>query len=427
MQKEEENRRAQNSLELEALSGEDKIVVLKEMFPTVKEFDISYILKKLGYNYGQAVEELLNQVFFEDEGVNGREQIIKRGIDGFIEPSHVTRGRKVKGRGKKLKRRTSSIPAPSDMESSSDISLKPSRWDRAKEDVEFITQRTYIPRQTVTSTYHESGASLPATIIALCSLQDSNPNPYILMIPPSLLEAHVCELAVDFPALQHNHLKSLINLTHPSTSSAHEFARALHSTPSSTAPPIITPQYLPRPPSPSSPPKPSYTSHRQLTLSTATALAQASTNTRSTAYAQASAAQRKSKSTPLMGGAASYYSSVARDASASLRRYEAAAADALVASQSTSSEVDLHGVSVKDAVRIARERVDRWWQGSGGEWVRGGRVGQGRGLRIVTGVGRHSEGGRGKLGPAVARMLVSEGWRVEVGEGIVEVLGRAKR
>jgi len=54
-------------------------------------------------------------------------------------------------------------------------------------------------------------------------------------------------------------------------------------------------------------------------------------------------------------------------------------------------------------------------------------VGQGRGLRIVTGVGRHSEGGRGKLGPAVARMLVSEGWRVEVGEGIVEVLGRAKR
>lgn len=426
-QNEEWSTKSQNDLELEALCGEDKITVLKEMFPTVKDFDINYTLKKLGYNYGQAVEELLNQVFFEDEGANQGEQIIKRGIDGFSESISTTRGRKARGKRKKQTRRTSSTPAPSDIESSNGSCIKASRWDRAKEDVEFITQRTYLPRQTVTSTYHKSGASLPATIIVLCDLQDSNPNPYISSTPPALLEAHVCELAVDFPALPHNHLKSLINLTHPSTSSAHELARALHSTSSFIAPTTITPQYLPRSPSPPFPSQPPHEFYRPLPLSTATALAQASTNTRSIAYAQASAAHRKSKSTPLMGGAASYYSSVARDASASLKRHEKAAADALVAAQSTSSEVDLHGVGVKDAVRIARDRVEAWWNRGGGEWARAGKVGEGRGLTFVTGVGRHSEGGKGKLGPAVGRMLVSEGWRVEVGEGVVEVVGRSRR
>lgn len=127
-----------------------------------------------------------------------------------------------------------------------------------------------------------------------------------------------------------------------------------------------------------------------------------------------------------MGGAASYYSSVGRDASASLRRHEAAAADALVTIQSKPGEVDLHGVTVKDAVSIARARVENWWEQQGREWARQGKV-MGGGLRVITGAGRHSEGGRGRLGPAVGGMLVREGWKVEVGNGVVEVVGRARK
>ena len=65
----------------------------------------------------------------------------------------------------------------------------------------------------------------------------------------------------------------------------------------------------------------------------------------------------------------------------------------------------------------------------------GSRRGRGRGrtgdeeggaFRIVTGVGRHSAGGRGRLGPAVGGMLVREGWRVEVGEGVLVVRGRVR-
>lgn len=110
-----------------------------------------------------------------------------------------------------------------------------------------------------------------------------------------------------------------------------------------------------------------------------------------------------------------------------MAKYNAAAADALAARQSSESGVDLHGLGVRDAVRIARERVQGWWERSGrGEWV-GTRKGGGGEFRVVTGVGRHSEGGRGRLGPAVGGMLVREGWKVEVGTGVLVVSGRARK
>ncbi len=148
---------------------------------------------------------------------------------------------------------------------------------------------------------------------------------------------------------------------------------------------------------------------------------------RSNAFIQANAAYRKSKSKPLMGGAAAYYSSVGRDAAAGLAQHEAAAADALVAGQSNADEIDLHGVNVKDAVRITRTRVHAWWDGGAAEWARQGKVQGHGGFRVVTGIGRHSAGGKSRLGPAVGAMLVREGWKVEVGDGVVTVRGRARR
>ena len=192
---------------------------------------------------------------------------------------------------------------------------------------------------------------------------------------------------------------------------------------SSTTVPII-PQYLPRDISPNPPDIhiASSNSAAPLHLSRASALLVA----RSNAFAQAQAAHRKSKSIPLMGGAASYYSSVARDAHAALRQHDSARANELVARQSRPGEVDLHGVSVSDATRIAKLEVEQWWERQGREWSREGKVMVG-GLRIITGVGRHSDGGRGKLGPAVRAMLQRDDWKIEEGEGVVEVVGRVRR
>jgi len=97
----------------------------------------------------------------------------------------------------------------------------------------------------------------------------------------------------------------------------------------------------------------------------------------------------------------------------------------LVADQSTRTELDLHGVNVKDALRISRERVTTWWHELG-EGRIGGR-GVGSGYRIVTGMGNHSEGGKGKLGPAVGKMLIREGWKVEVRGGVLIVTGVATK
>lgn len=197
---------------------------------------------------------------------------------------------------------------------------------------------------------------------------------------------------------------------------------------SATSSETIIPHYLPRPRSPPPPPNSPALPFTSVACSTAAHAPTARLlSARSIAFAQASAAHRKSKSTPLMGGAASYYSALGREASATLQRDEAVAADALVSAQSRAGELDLHGVTVKDAVRIAQERVERWWGvEGGGEWARAGRV-MGPGLRIVTGVGRHSEGGKGRLGPAVGAMLLKGGWRVEVTEGVVTVVGRARK
>jgi len=415
--------RERHEAEIEALSPEEKAAILKEMFPNAKQFDIAYTLKKTQNSFGRTVEELLNQEFLEGERLYGKEFHKKMGIDAFTEPTISGRGRRGRKKQRQLLRRTSSTPAPA-AEVSSNSSAPRSRWEHAKEDVDFICQRTHVSPQVITSIYHRNDASLPATITAICASKDPdlNPNPYLTMSSPSIIEGHVSELAVDFQHISYSQLKALIALTHPSTASAHELAYAMTSQPTSK-PANIVPQYLPRPPSPTSASTPSKFADSSLPFAHSTPNALAIS--RSNAYTQAQSAHRKSKSNHLMGGAAAYYSSVGRDASASLRRHEAAAADSLVTSQSKPGEVDLHGVTVKDAVSITRARIETWWEREGREWSRQGKV-MGGGLRVITGAGRHSEGGKGKLGPAVGGMLVKEGWKVEIGDGVVEVVGRAR-
>ena len=398
-----------------------KLELLAAMFPTIKEFDRKFALKKAEDDFHRAVEDLLNQAFLEEEGVNNGTTRFNRGIQGFadFETPETHRGRKARGKRKKQTRRTSSTPGTDTFQSEPSPQ---SRWDQAKKDVDYLAERVHLPRQSISSIYHESGALLPRTIVALCASSESmTSNSFLLSASSSVLEAHSFELAFDFPTLSHTHLGALVRMTHPSTASAHELAKAMLSSPESST--AIIPQYLARPPSPSSLMTESTSSPLPLSVRTVGSLATA----RSNAFIQANAAYRKSKSKPLMGGAAAYYSSIGRDAAAGLAQHEAAVANALVAGQSNADEIDLHGVNVKDAVRITRTRVQAWWDGGAAEWARQGRVQGDGGFRVVTGIGRHSAGGKSRLGPAVGAMLVREGWKVEVGDGVVTVRGKARR
>ncbi|KAF2670314.1 hypothetical protein BT63DRAFT_234563 [Microthyrium microscopicum] len=145
------------------------------------------------------------------------------------------------------------------------------------------------------------------------------------------------------------------------------------------------------------------------------------------AYSKAALAFRRGKSDPLYGGAAAYYSEEARTHYAAFKSSSAAEADAHVAKTSTATQIDLHGVNSSDGQRIALAHVRLWWNSLGETKIRfQGRTGVGEGFRIVVGAGRHSAGGKAVLGPAVSRALVGDGWKVEIGSGLVLVKGRQK-
>jgi hypothetical protein len=402
--------------ELAGLDEENKERVLMETFPGLKPFDVQWTLKKCKGDVGMAVESLLSQMFIEETGTR------HRGVEAFSEGGGVLPRKK--GKGKKAGRKTvldvsrSSTPV-------AEPSTVTSKWHTAKEDVEFISMHTNLPVQQVTSLYHKNGATIVATINAIIEAH----NALGITCDDAQVHINAYDLAQDFPTLPQNKAIALTQLTHPSTSSAHALAKEL------TAPPTvkggINISFRLPPPNLSAPSSPKPFAHNAVHATTpstiptdpgtAAALASGLKSSRNTNFNKAAAAYRRGKSDHLMGGAAAYYSSLGRDADVRLKSAESDAADALVSAQSSKTQLDLHGVSVKDAVRIARERVTAWWAATGDSTSLGG------GYRIVTGLGRHSEGGRGKLGPAVGGMLIREGWKVEVGSGVLLVTGVTKK
>lgn len=412
--------------DFEACDQDTKVSILKEIFPSLSEYTISHTLAHHDSKWKPAFDDLLNQVYFEEDGkIDGKDKVSAKGIDAFSEENVMKRGRKGKKRGKNLKTiddvRSSSLPTES----------RPStnQWQTAKGDVDFISDRANIPTQVVLSLYNQENRSVPRTISAILKTflsEDSTSEEPEVQVEASLL-------GQDYPGLAPEYLVALIKLTQPSNTAARELAKALTTKPTTyeTGSRIIIPQYAPVRISEND----DYTPRSSFETDTSTVdFGSASASTaqlraaRSAAMEQARAAYRKSRSDRLMGGAAGYYSQVGRDHGAALHQSQAAVANAIVAAQSSAFEIDLHGVTVENAVRIARQRTNAWWTGLGENKVNG-RVGaaeRASGFRIITGVGRHSAGGKGVLGPAVKKGLEQDGWRLEVNSGAITVKGKSR-
>ena len=403
------------NVHLDSLDDARKEAVLIETFPGIRPFDIKWALSKCKGKASLAIDELLNQVFLEDSGHR------HQGIDAFSDSEMPPRPRKGKGKKKRLAVTDESSSSDSQAQVSGPIE---SKWETAGRDVEFISSRTGIPSQQVRSIYHKNGASIPATISAIINAHSA----LQLDSEDATVDVIAQELSLDFPTIPFPNILALTQITYPSTAAAHELAKALIARPrrARTSSPIQIEFRLPTPDldSPALAPKPK--THNAVyangippplpSYSTATD-GKDYTTLRNTAFTQASTAYRRGKSDHLMFGAAAYYSSLGRSYDTAAKSASSAAADALVASQSSTTMLDLHGTTVKDAVRIAREGVTSWWARTGAG------SGSHTGYRIVTGKGMHSEGGKGKLGPAVGSMLIREGWKVEVGSGLLVVTG----
>lgn len=411
-------------------SVDDKVAYLTEMFGSVDRFTIAHTLSKYDNDIDRCMDVLLNLVFFEQ--APGEPVRVPKGIDGF-EASETGRPRR-----KKNKKRQNNGQAALSVATTAEAPVVENRWANVRSDVEFVTSRTQLSPKAVTSAYHANGGSLPLAIRALAVSEAERQGETLLENP--VTEVQVAELQTDFGLVPHGQLAGLLAVARHSISAANELARVMVTVPDkrlalasvtnnsqepSQSPPAFTPidprrqAGSPSPASPRSPTRPTHTRFQ------ADAHYAASSNY----FNQASAAYRRSKSNPLMSGAAAFYASVGREQMARAHAEASAAADSLVAAQSTANSLDLHGIGVSDGVRIACEQVEDWWESLGdAKYVRNGSADEVRGgFRIVTGQGRHSKGGMGKMGPAVARALANEGWKVEVGTGVVVVMGIARR
>ncbi|TKX18335.1 hypothetical protein C1H76_9123 [Elsinoe australis] len=411
----------------ENLDDDTKIELLQSLVPSVSDFTVKYTLKKCDSNLHRALDELLNISSFENAD-DHEGAVPSKGIDAFTEDHAAKRGRKKKRKGANQKllyedRRSNSLPS-----SSGDHQPAATAWKSAERDVQFLVTHTKLSDKTVKTAYNLSGASVPKTISHL--LDDMASSAAKVTSSNTTVQANAVELGRDFPSISPAHLTALIQLTHPSTSSAHALARALATPTVTTSSGPIIPQYkslsLSDDESSSiSSPSPSLL-RNDPTSSQALALSHREAHRLLTT--QAAAAYRRSRSNHLYGGAAAYYADRAREQASTASAYNSAAADAQVAAQSSADQLDLHGTFVADAVRIAKRETAAWWAGLGEARING-RVGaaeRDRGFRIVVGRGTHSEGGKSRIGPAVVKALSGEGWKVEVGIGVVTVRGKGR-
>lgn len=405
----------------------------------ISRYSVQHTLRKYNGKWNATVDDLLSQASFVDAGnLSGGEVVVAKGIDGFTEEQLLRRGRKGRTKTKKprnlAERRTSSLPGSYE---ASPTATK-NTWKDATEDVDFIASRTGIASTKVSSMYYANGASVSQTITAILRLSmEDRPK---VAISDTVLSTQTTEMKSDFPTIPTDFLQTLIKIAYPLREAAHELAMALISRPRNLEGGgiHIIPHFAPLEGLADDPDFSELTwKAKSATSSRSTSLDVVSSAARRDAYAQAQAlafakaraAHRKAKSDRLMGGAAAYYGQEGRDYAALLSNAASKAADSLVASQSTPKELDLHGVDVANAVRIAQEKVMAWWNNLGENRING-RVGAEdrlAGYRIVVGLGKHSEGGRSKLGPAVTKMLKQEGWRTESTGAVITVRGPAKR
>ncbi|KAJ9293954.1 hypothetical protein DTO271G3_7330 [Paecilomyces variotii] len=416
------------SASLTGMTLDDKVCYLSEMFPSVEAFTIKHTLTKCDEDVDRSMDVLLNLAFFEEQGpCNDEGKVsIPKGIDGFLGESNDNKGKK-KGKKKKGKERDllSSSSGPQD-----EVKVF-NKWEISKADVEFISSRTspILAKEVVASAYHSNGASLPATIRSLATSHAPNDAGQILENP--VMATQVAELSQEFPTIPKTTLAGLLKITRNSISAANELASAMLDWPSrpqlsdliriTAAPPVLDEDI--------EEPKKSNASQRiARDYESARSAAGSHLMAGAEAFNKASAAYRRGRSDKLMGGAAAYYSAIGREHIERAKREASAAADALVQTQSTADSLDLHGVTVQDAVRIANDRVTQWWESLGdSKYTNNGGLLARSDYRIVTGAGRHSRDGTSRLGPAVGKMLAREGWRVEIGEGVITVTGKVRR
>ncbi|GAB0136099.1 hypothetical protein EsDP_00004416 [Epichloe bromicola] len=408
-------------------SQEDKVLVLQNMFAELKPYDIEYALKKADGDFQVALDDLLNIQYLQSTGQQ------MKGVDGFFVADSATKSNKRKKKKKKKGKRIIS----SDLDISSDGISSPPRIsleENGQDDVEYIAERFGIRSDEVTPIYHKCQGSKGATVVELLNqyishgIKTQNESgkeasealvkqfrhvPTQLMPTIVHVSGAIPQFAEDIAALLNRHFSKR------SKGKKIDLAYRLTPLPQDEIEGGVSSPGL----------KPSQTSLAGKTalssiksVEEAMNCANAFHQARRDAAASAAQLHRRGASSPLYRQAAAYYTDRAREQAMYAQSATSTVADLLVGQKSTPASIDLHGVLVHDGVRIARQKVQDWWQGLGE--MRAKRVREQGGFTVITGLGRHSAGGVSHLRQAVAAALLQDGWKMTVETGKFVVTGR---
>jgi hypothetical protein len=414
----------EEDVKADALSEAEVFQFLRITFPKHSDSELRRVVNLCDGSLRKAVDTLLNTEYIDsikeshpdtdgiDTGDNGDENSIwaQRRPGGVARPKAP------------LVPKTSAFPslaASSQLSSRISRSQSPgrSKWDVLDSQIAFLSQSLSLPPARVRSAFHTNASSLPRTLRDL--LKD---------IPPSRADKDVVSnMKSSFKQVDEDLLQKIVASTNHDLDSAMELARILDHDKYFTTPlqRADLPKIIPTKTHPTSPFKgpdsPRVVDDGEGSLEDMNSLKLHYLQKRNESFTAASQAYRRSKSDVLTSGVASYYASLGHEYDVKYRHYAQVTANRLVASSSSGNKLDLHGASIKDALRILEEAITLWW--SRVEVLRErGEVKALRNFVVIVGQGQRNKGGS-RLGPSVGGWLRRNGWGFQEAKGEFIVWG----
>ncbi|CCG81182.1 FAD binding domain protein [Taphrina deformans PYCC 5710] len=407
---------------LDAEIGDDEnLRFLKLSFPTQSLTTIRFVLNKCDQDVIKSTDELLNHELIDEER---RLNAIVDGDIGTVDDFFAGDGQIRKRKRKQKQQRGALLRNELDPDV---LGSKPvsSRWDQMGSEVDWMVRVLALSRATVQSAYHAHHSSLPAALNALIvdsRWEDTHTHPDH--------EDNYARLLRSYPSLGAGRVRNILSATGEELSTANEVANVL----STYRPSVgavtssLSRTKISSPPAPAHPSSAAQdpavgVSAAGMTASQCREMAAECASRRDAAFRQAAAAHQKSKGDGLHGGTAMYYADVGRDHDARMRAWNMKAAQlSSVARSGHADDLDLHGLSVHEALVVVRDGLAQWYSRT--RMLESGTLVSP--LRVVTGKGLHSVHGEAKLLPAVKKYLDREGWRYAISGGCISVTALQK-
>jgi hypothetical protein len=414
-------------IKMDTLSETEAFQFLRATFPKPSDLELRNTIRLCDGDVRKTVDTLLNTEYLNTLQKVTAPKEEPRASDDSEEEDSIWAQRRPGGIARPRAPATAkgptfpSLGGPSPQKPQTARSQSPvrSKWDALDSQITFLSQSLSLPSSKVRSSFHVNASSLPRTLRDL-----------LKEIPNGRTDQDiVSNLKATFKNVDEESLRKIVLGTKHDLDCAMELARILEHDkyfnatllrPSDLHPRSNNNKAIPTI-APSKVTTPAVVDDGDGSYEDMSTLQTHYLGKRNEAFAAASHSYRQSKSDTLHSGVAAYYANIGRDYDTKYRYYSHLAANRLVGSNSSRNTLDLHGVGIKDAVRIVEEAVTAWWTRV--EVIRErGEVKAVESYVIVVGKGERQKGGS-KLGPPVGAWLRRNGWGFQEARGEFVVWG----